>query len=790
MLNSSIISIYLLDHSGTALPVTQDPQLLYVLRKKCNISNENNVVSLAAGEFYLISSLQQCICNYASNSQVIVLRISHTYLSEQLGDAFVSLRSVSISNDHPLHQELQPLMQQILSSYIASAPIKRFHLQAAYHNLLYLLVKYYSLVDSNAASNVSQPKSERMPSIIRYIHQNYNEPISLQSLAEQFHFSVPYLSKLFKKELGLNFLDYLNQVRVGHAVEDLETTSHAIAQIAFEHGFSSLASFNRAFQDIYGQTPSNYRKNYATTIDTQDCKEVLRQFLSGHPLELQHDTPSLICRVDVSSGHSYCRNWQDTIHLGGASELSHSSVQQQILRLKETLHFTYGHVWRLFCKETLIDPTSQNFNFSHLDTILDFLVDADIIPYLDLGFRAKYLIFAPPNTADGIAVSEINVVPVTNLMQYQNLLTRFLRHCIVKYGYDNVEKWRFEISLPRNGAKPSVVDDFWFEVFANSFRCFKALLPHAAIGVNGLYAYDDNRFYKEYIARMARCPELPDFLGINIYPYSIEQERTLNTAASFDESFIIHKLQSLRKISEQYGVSHVPLYVTEWNSSNSCRNYLHDSIYKGTYIIKNVIDCIGKTDVFTYAGSLDFLYEYYDSTPMLCGAPGLISKNQICKPAFHAFSFLAHLKNQLLSIGENYIITKDDGNNYCIVCHNYCPPTMDYYYKYGESAPLDKVDSLFQSGSMELRFRLDHAAAGRYLVKKEYMNKMSGNLLAEWIHLGKPAVTTPDVESYLAAISIPRQTMEEAYSDNDVLTITTTLECNEFQMLQIIYLID
>lgn len=144
---------------------------------------------------------------------IAVFRISYAYLSEQLGNPFVNLRCTSICENNPMHREIQSMAQQILSYYVSSSPLDRFRLQASYLDLIYLLIRFFTLADTTTAADTAQPKSDRMLSILRYLHQNYNQPITLQSLADHFYLSIPYLSKLFKKNLGLNFLKYLNKIR-------------------------------------------------------------------------------------------------------------------------------------------------------------------------------------------------------------------------------------------------------------------------------------------------------------------------------------------------------------------------------------------------------------------------------------------------------------------------------------------------------------------------------------------------------------------------------------------------
>ena len=213
ILTNDTIIISLLNHNKASIPVIQDPQLLYVLRNECSLSWGDVSFSLAPGDFFLVSSLQSCTCNLSSSHGLIaVFRISYAYLSEQLGNPFVNLRCTSICENNPMHREIQSMAQQILSYYVSSSPLDRFRLQASCLDLIYLLIRFFTLADTTTAADTAQPKSDRMLSILRYLHQNYNQPITLQSLADHFYLSIPYLSKLFKKNLGLNFLKYLRNL--------------------------------------------------------------------------------------------------------------------------------------------------------------------------------------------------------------------------------------------------------------------------------------------------------------------------------------------------------------------------------------------------------------------------------------------------------------------------------------------------------------------------------------------------------------------------------------------------
>ena len=74
--------------------------------------------------------------------------------------------------------------------------------------------------------------NDRLMSILSYIQVNYRAKLDLKTLSEQFYLSPSYLSKYIGENLGMGFSEYLNNVRLGHAMEALKMTDHSITQIA------------------------------------------------------------------------------------------------------------------------------------------------------------------------------------------------------------------------------------------------------------------------------------------------------------------------------------------------------------------------------------------------------------------------------------------------------------------------------------------------------------------------------------------------------------------------------
>ena len=77
-------------------------------------------------------------------------------------------------------------------------------------------------------------------------------------------FTKCYFSRVFKRQIGMGFSDYLRQKRVNMASELLIHSSQSISKIAANVGFGSVATFNRVFREVKNCTPTEYRRIYGT----------------------------------------------------------------------------------------------------------------------------------------------------------------------------------------------------------------------------------------------------------------------------------------------------------------------------------------------------------------------------------------------------------------------------------------------------------------------------------------------------------------------------------------------
>ncbi|WMT43273.1 AraC family transcriptional regulator [Paenibacillus sp. D2_2] len=101
-----------------------------------------------------------------------------------------------------------------------------------------------------------------MPRSIRYIHEHYDEPITVQKLAEYEHYNPTYYSEWFMKETGKSPSSYIQEVRLNEAKKLLRSSDIPILHIAIQVGFGHQSSLTRLFVKHEQLTPSQYRKEY------------------------------------------------------------------------------------------------------------------------------------------------------------------------------------------------------------------------------------------------------------------------------------------------------------------------------------------------------------------------------------------------------------------------------------------------------------------------------------------------------------------------------------------------
>jgi AraC-like DNA-binding protein len=105
-------------------------------------------------------------------------------------------------------------------------------------------------------------ETERMQKVHNYVLQHFFQEIRLGDVASLAGMTEAAFCRYFKARSNKTFIDFVNEIRIGHACKLLLEDKWTIAQIAYDSGFDSLSNFNRNFKRYIGHTPREYKGNY------------------------------------------------------------------------------------------------------------------------------------------------------------------------------------------------------------------------------------------------------------------------------------------------------------------------------------------------------------------------------------------------------------------------------------------------------------------------------------------------------------------------------------------------
>jgi two-component system response regulator YesN len=137
--------------------------------------------------------------------------------------------------------------------------IQELYITIRYDNFCLKLNEYWRKLARSVAEAQALAVSPMIRSSIEYIKKNHKEKISLKQVAQYCYLSTYHFAHLFKKEVGLSLIDFLNKVRIEKAVFFLVMTELSVQQIAGQVGFQDANYFARKFKSYMGCSPTEYR---------------------------------------------------------------------------------------------------------------------------------------------------------------------------------------------------------------------------------------------------------------------------------------------------------------------------------------------------------------------------------------------------------------------------------------------------------------------------------------------------------------------------------------------------
>lgn len=247
----------------------------YVLQGICTVAQNQSQIKLKQGDIFIASpGFEHAIHTTPDTfALVVVVRVAafeilfHDFLTSDLllSDYFKQYISdkmpgnYCIIHGNPEDDELRFYIQSLACEYM---DINKYYSNTCAVSLLKLFLarafrKYHNRTSFYHQDFSSEYLNEN--AIYQYIQLNYRD-ITLEKIAQHFHFNRTYVSRYIHAHFDKTFMEIVTQTRISYAKEYLRKTDKRITEIAEITGYNSLNHFTKAFHKFTGYTPGEYRK--------------------------------------------------------------------------------------------------------------------------------------------------------------------------------------------------------------------------------------------------------------------------------------------------------------------------------------------------------------------------------------------------------------------------------------------------------------------------------------------------------------------------------------------------
>ncbi|PZD94535.1 xylan 1,4-beta-xylosidase [Paenibacillus sambharensis] len=416
-------------------------------------------------------------------------------------------------------------------------------------------------------------------------------------------------------------------------------------------------------------------------------------------------------------------------------------------------------------REVEIDGEKRPFyNFTYIDRIFDSYLERGIRPFVELGFMPKPL----ASGEQTIFYWEGNVTPPNDYGKWRDLIVAVVSHFVERYGLEEVLRWPFEV-----WNEPNLVN-FWkdadkgeyFKLYQVTAEAVKQVHPDLQVGGPAICGGADH-WITDFL-NFCHEQQVPvDF--VSRHAYTSHQPNKVTFEYYYQElTEPVDMLQQFRQVRELINESpypDLPLHITEYNTSYSPINPVHDTVLNAAYLARILSEGGDYADSFSYWTFSDVFEELDVPKAQFHGGFGMMGLNGIAKPTFHLFAFFNQLGDELLYRDEQVIVTRRKDGTIALIVWNLV---------------MDKANRV-----QELTLDLP-APAGEVFVKRQQVDEQHGNPWDTWRQLGRPRFPDRQAVKVLRQAAQPLLTTARMPAADGRLQLPLMLAKNEVTLIELL----
>ena len=201
------------------------------------------------------------ICSMVFNSSIIEQNMEN-FDTEILYMFYVQSKNkiTVFGESHPIFGVLRQYMQESYDEYVSKDVCYKLPIRANIYLIMTALLRYYC-GSKDELDRIVYHNVMRLRPVVNYIAEHYGEKIYIETLSDMITVSPDYFTKMFKDSIGKTPVDYINGVRINHALALLSGTDVPVNEIAERIGFSNPNYFHKIFKQYMNVSPLAYRKS-------------------------------------------------------------------------------------------------------------------------------------------------------------------------------------------------------------------------------------------------------------------------------------------------------------------------------------------------------------------------------------------------------------------------------------------------------------------------------------------------------------------------------------------------
>lgn len=459
--------------------------------------------------------------------------------------------------------------------------------------------------------------------------------------------------------------------------------------------------------------------------------------------------------------------------------LRRSDAQAQLKTAVDELGFRYIRFHAIFTdalNTVRLADGKITYDWTGIDKLYDALLKKGIRPFVELSFTPRAL-RTSEHTVFFWKANSSHPKPD----EWRDLVSAFTAHVVKRYGAEEVRKWYFEVWNEPN------LDAFWekadkeayFELYDISARAVKSVDPHLRVGgpatAGSIWIPDFLKYVSEHKTPI-------DFVSGHTYGASggfLDQSGQEDFKLLTFQGAIVSDIQRARKAIVASPFPTLPFYVTEWSTSFSPRDMVHDSYISAPYILNKIKGSQGLAQGMSYWTYSDLFEETGPPPTPFHGGFGLLNREGIRKPAFFAYKYLNSLRGKSVPVDDEMTLASVDRGKITAIVWDWQQPKHETTNRifYSQLLPATPV--------RPVTFRAEHLKPGNYQLVVYRTGYRNNDPLSQYIDWGMPKALSAKQIATMKKITsgqpVLRQKVTVA-SDGD---FTTTLEMRSNDVLAI-----